>query len=179
MGAAKPRRLEERIVREIVLVLALFGVVLVQITVLPRPLDVAPNLMLMLVICRTLVAGLPNAARWAFYGGLILDIGAGSTLGTHALALLAAVVCAGLPLARLQRESWLLPLFGALFGALAYHGVLALLTTLLVAPVPLEAYAMIVAVPDLVLTMIPVLPLFLGMRWYVSRQRGEVPIDLY
>ena len=179
MGAATPRRLEERIAREIMLALVLFGVVLVQITLLPRPLDVVPNIMLMLVVCRALVAGLPNAARWAFYGGLTLDICAGSTLGTHALALLMAVLCAGLPLARLHSENWLLPLFGALFGTLAYHGTLALLTTLLVAPVPLEAYAILVAVPDLVLTLIPVLPLFLGMRWYVSRQRGEVPIDLY
>jgi rod shape-determining protein MreD len=179
MGADKPRRLEERLVREVMLALALFGVVLVQTTVLPRPLDVAPNIMLMLVVCRALVSGLPNAARWAFYGGLSLDVCAGSTLGTHALALLAAVICAGLPLMRLHRENWLLPLVGALLGTLAYHAVLALLTTLLVAPVPIETYAVIVAVPNLVITLIPVLPLFLAMRWYVSRQRGEVPIDLY
>lgn len=179
MGAAKPRRIEERFVREVMLALVLFGVVMVQTTVLPRPLEIAPNIMLMLVICRALVSGLPNAARWAFYGGLSLDICAGSTLGVHALALLAAVICAGLPLTRLHRENWLLPLVGALFGTLAYHGVLALLTTLLVAPVPIETYAIIVAVPNLVITLIPVLPLFLAMRWYVSRQRGEVPIDLY
>ena len=179
MGVDKPRRIEERFVREIILALVLFGVVMVQTTVLPRPLEIAPNIMLMLVICRALVSGLPNAARWAFYGGLSLDICAGSTLGTHALALLAAVICAGLPLTRLHRENWLLPLVGVVLGSLAYHTVLALLTALLVAPISPRVYALVVVLPATILVLVPALPLFLSMRWLEQRRRGEVPFDVY
>lgn len=163
---------------ELALIAALLLVAMAQTTLVPRPLQVAPNLMLLLVICRSVVAGLPSASRWAFYGGLSLDVCAGSMLGSHALALLVAVVCAGLPLARLHRDNWLLPLVGALLGTLGYHLVLAALTMLLVAPISVRAYAL-AAVPDLITTLVPALPLFLAMRWYARWRRGEVPVDVY
>jgi rod shape-determining protein MreD len=179
MGAAQPRRIEERVAREIWLAVALLAVALAQTTLLPRPLGAAPNALLLLAICQTLIAGPASAARWAFYGGLALDLCADSVLGTHALALLAAVVLPSLLLGRFSRGNWLLPLLGVAIGSLAYHLVIAGLTALLVAPVSPEAFAIVVLVPATFMILVPALPLFLSMRWLEGRRRGEVPVDVY
>ena len=179
MGSAQPRRIEERVARELWLALVLLGVALAQTTLLPRPLGSAPNLLLLLAVCQALIAGPSSAARWALYGGLSLDLCADSVLGTHALALLAAVVASALFLMRLSRGSWLLPLLGVALGALAYYAVIALLTSLLVQPVSPRVYALVVLVPGTLMILIPALPLFLSMRWLDGRRRGEVPVDVY
>ncbi|MBK9715557.1 MAG: hypothetical protein IPO81_30370 [Kouleothrix sp.] len=179
MGPAQPRRIEERVVREVGLALALLALALVQTTLLPRPLGVVPNALLLLAICQTLIAGPSAAARWALYGGLGLDLCADSALGSHALALLAAVLATALALAWVSRGSWLLPLFGAVLGSLAYHATLGLLISLLVAPVSPRAFLLVALVPGTVLVLIPALPVFLSMRWIEGRRRGEVPVDVY
>lgn len=179
MGHSQPRRLEERVAHEVGLALLLLGVAVVQAALLPRPLGFAPNLMLLLVVCQALLAGAASAARWAFYGGLSLDICANAPLGTHALALLVATLLTALALARFSRGNWLVPLAGVLLGMLAYHAVITLIWALLIAPVSLRAYLPIVLLPDTMLALIPALPLFLIMRWLESRRRGEVPVDVY
>jgi rod shape-determining protein MreD len=179
MGAAQPRRLEERVAREIWLALVLLGLALAQTTLLPRPLGAAPNAMLLLTISQALIAGPASAARWALYGGLWLDLCADSVLGTHVLALLAAVLLPALVLARFSRTSWLLPLLGVALGSLAYHVTLILLTSILVAPVDPRAYAIVVLTPATLMILIPALPLFLLMRWLEGLRRGEVPVDVY
>jgi rod shape-determining protein MreD len=161
------------------LALALLGVSLLQSALLPRPLGFAPNLLLLLVVSHALIAGPAVAARWALYGGLGLDLCADTPLGTHALALLAAVLTAALMLARLSRGSWLLPLLGIALGASAYHAVLALIISLLVAPIGPQTYLLIAVLPGTLAVLIPALPLFLFMRWLEERRRGEVPVDVY
>src|SRR5215510_8574705 len=179
MGSTQPRRLEERVAREIAVALALLGVALVQAALLPRPLGFAPNLLLLLVVSHALIAGPAIAARWALYGGLSLDLCADTALGTHALALLAAVLVATLMLARLSRGSWLLPLLGVALGAAIYYAVLALIVSVLVAPVQPQAYLLVAVLPSTLAVLIPALPLFLFMRWLEERRRGEVPVDVY
>jgi rod shape-determining protein MreD len=178
MGYSQRRRLEEQAARELLLILALLGVALVQTALLPRPLGAAPNLLLLLTICYALVGGVARGARVAFYGGLALDLCASTPLGTHALALLGAALATVL-LGWLSRGNWLLPLLGAALGALAYHAVLALITSLLVAPVDPQAYALVAAVPDGLATLVPALPAYMALRWLNGRRRGEVPIDVY
>src|SRR6476659_3617176 len=175
MGSAQPRRIEERIIGELWLALALLGLALAQAALMPRLMGLAPNLLLLLTICQALLAGPANAARWAFYAGLALDLSADTALGLHALALLAAVLFAGLILARWSRGNWLLPLVGVVLGSLAYHTVLALL----VAPLSPRVYMLVVALPATILVLVPALPLFLSMRWLERRRRGEVPFDVY
>jgi rod shape-determining protein MreD len=179
MGYSQPRRLEERVAHEIGLALLLLGVALVQAALLPRPLGFALNLLLLLVVCQALLAGAASAARWAFYGGLSLDLCADAVLGSHALALLAAALLAVALLGRFSRGNWLVPLAGVLLGTLAYHAVMMLIWTLLIAPVNLPAYLPVVVLPDTMVVLIPALPLFLIMRWRESRRRGEVPVDVY
>jgi rod shape-determining protein MreD len=179
MGSAQPRRIEERVVRELGLALVLLGLALVQAALVPHLLGLTPNLLLLLTICQALIAGPANAARWAFYAGLALDLGADTALGLHALALLATVLGVGLILARWSRGNWLLPLAGVVLGSLAYHAVLALFTALLVAPISPRIYALVVVLPATILVLVPSLPLFLSMRWLEGRRRGEVPFDVY
>jgi hypothetical protein len=179
MGDSRPRRLEEYAAREIGLALLLLALALVQSALLPRPGGLALNLLLLLTVCHALLAGPASAARWAFYGGLSLDVCAGSTLGSHALALLAAVLIPVVVLARLSRRNWLLPLIGAVLGSIAYYTVLGLITALLVAPVDLRAYGVVVVLPGIFLGVIPALPLFLALRRLEMRRRGEVPVDVY
>jgi rod shape-determining protein MreD len=179
MGDSRPRRLEEYAAREIGLALLLLALALAQSALLPRPGGLALNFLLLLTICHALLAGPASAARWAFYGGLSLDVCAGSALGSHALALLAAVLIPALVLARLSRRNWLLPLLGAVLGSIAYYAVLGLIMALLVAPVDPRAYGLVVVLPGIFLGVIPALPLFLGMRRLEMRRRGEVPVDVY
>jgi rod shape-determining protein MreD len=179
MGYSQPRRVEEFIAREIVLALLLLALALAQSALLPHPNALTLNPLLLLTICRALLAGPGNAARWAFYGGISLDVCAGSTLGTHALALLAAMLLPTLALARLSRRNWLLPLLGVALGAVIYYAVLGMLVALLVAPVVPRDYGLIVVLPGVLLALIPSLPLFLTMRWIEMRRRGEVPVDVY
>jgi rod shape-determining protein MreD len=179
MGTAQPRRVEERIARELWLALVMLACALAQMALLPRLLGMTPNLMLLLVICRALISGPATGARWAFYGGLGLDLCSDSALGTHSLALLAGALLATLVLGWLSRGNWLLPLLGVVLGSLAYHAVLALITVLLVAPVGPQTYVLVVLLPATLLILVPALPLFLIMRMIEGRRRGEVPIDVY
>jgi rod shape-determining protein MreD len=161
------------------LALLMLCVALVQSALLPRPAALTLNPLLLLTVCQALLAGPSNAARWAFYGGLSLDICAGSTLGMHALALLAALLMPALLLVRLSRRNWLLPLIGVELGALAYYATLGLLTDILVGPVEPWSYLLVVVLPSLLLALAPALPLFLIMRAFQIRRRGEVPVDVY
>jgi hypothetical protein len=179
MGYSQPRRIEELAAREVGLALILLAVAMIQAALLPRADDFALNPLLVLVICRGLLAGPASAARWALYGGLGLDICADSPLGSHALALLAAVLLPALALARFSRRNWLLPLAGATLGASGYYVVQGLLLATLVAAVDPASYLLIVMLPGVLLTLIPALPLFLTMRWLEMRRRGEVPVDVY
>ena len=179
MGDSRPRRIEEFLAREVALALLLLAVAMVQSALLPRPAALTLNPLLLLTICQGLLAGPSNAARWAFYGGISLDICAGSTLGTHALALLSALLLPTLLLVRLSRRNWLLPLIGVELGALAYYTVLGLLTALLVAPFDPRSYVLVAVLPSLLLALAPALPLFLMMRALQIRRRGEVPVDVY
>jgi|YNPBryBLVA2012_1023415.scaffolds.fasta_scaffold03307_4 rod shape-determining protein MreD len=179
MGHSRQRRIEEIVVHEVALFAALLVVALVQTALLPRPFDVSLNLILLLAVCHGLIAGATSAARWAFYGGLALDLCAMTFAGMHALALLTGVIVSTVLVSRLSRENWLVPILGVAIGAFLYHAVYALLLTLLVAPVDFEGYALAALLPDALIALIPALPLYLVFRWNEDRVRRRVPVDVY
>lgn len=179
MGYSQPRRIEEFVIREVGLALLLLLVALIQSALLPRINSLELNPLLLLIICQSLLAGPANATRWAFYGGLSLDICADTALGTHAIALLLAALLPALLFRGLSRRNWLLPILGVGVGALVYYSAMGLLTALLVAWVDPHTYATVVMLPSTLLALIPALPLFLLMRWRDMRRRGEVPVDVY
>lgn len=179
MGHSRQRRIEEVIAHEALVLAVLLLAALVQTALLPRPFDLPFNLLLLLTIIHGLIAGTTSAARWAFYGGLALDLCAMTLLGLHALALLAGVIVATQALLRLSRENWLVPVVGVALGSAAYHGVYALLSALLVAPIDLQGYALYVLLPDTLMATIPSLPVYLVFRSYEDRVRRSVPVDVY
>ncbi|MEN9937298.1 MAG: hypothetical protein RLZZ387_3877 [Chloroflexota bacterium] len=178
MGYSQRRRIGEQPFYEALLMLTLLGVALLQTALLPRPLGLAPNVLLLLVVCHTLIAGPARSSRWALYAGVALDLCAATPLGSHVLALLAGALIT-LTLRWLSRGNWLLPLLGAVLGTMAYHASLALITTVLVAPVDLRAYVLVAVVPDALILLVAALPTYMLMRWVAGWRRGEVPVDVY
>jgi rod shape-determining protein MreD len=172
-----PRRIEERIVREIGLLLGLLALALAQATLLPTIFGVRPALVLVAVVCCTLVSGLSAGARWAFYGGVALDLCGAAPLGSHALALLLAAMAVYVSLRRLGGEHWLLPILASFGAALLYEAVLALLYTLPIAPLDWGNYAVVALLPSALLAMVPALPVYALLR-QLDRWRREAAFDL-
>ncbi|MGQ9547078.1 MAG: hypothetical protein ACUVSY_00300 [Roseiflexus sp.] len=179
MGHSRRRRIEEIVVREVALLATLLVVALAQTVLLPRPFDVSINLLLLLAVCHGLIAGTTSAARWAFYGGLALDLCAMTFIGMHALALLMGVIVSTMSVSRLSRDNWLVPVLGVAIGTVLYHTVYVSLLALLVAPVDFRGYALAALVPDTLIATIPALPLYLVFRWNEDRTRQRVPVDVY
>ncbi|MCC6169566.1 MAG: rod shape-determining protein MreD [Caldilineaceae bacterium] len=92
---------------------------------------VKPDLVLILVVVGTLVYGPRLGLLWAFIGGVVLDIFSGGPLGASSLALMAAVLVAGIGHRTLSRFNLLVPI-GAMALGTAVYGVayLALLSVL-------------------------------------------------
>lgn len=164
MGSTQPRRIEERIARELGQALLLLAVALVQVALIPTPLGFSPALVLVLVLCRTLVSGPGEGVRWAFYGGLALDVCTTAPIGSHAIAILLAVFVVHLCLRRIRIEHWLMPIAAAFIGALIYESLLALIYTHAVAPLTWTVYASVVLIPSALLAMLPALPLYMVLH---------------
>jgi hypothetical protein len=95
------------------------------------------------------------------------------------VALLVAALAALIALSPFNRTSWLVPIVGTLLGAFAYHAVHVFLLSITVAPIDLQAYMLVAALPETLATVILALPMFLIMRWIAERRRGRVPVDVY
>lgn len=166
-----PRRIEELIARELGLLLLLLALALAQVALLPPLFGAPPALVLVVVVCCTLVSGLSVGARWAFYGGLAIDLCAAAPLGSHALALLLAALAVHITLRRLGGEHWLLPILATFGAALLYETILALIYTLPVAPLDWSRYAVVALLPSALLAMVPALPIYAVLRQLERRRR--------
>ncbi len=182
MGYSQSKRVEEFLIRELLLIFGLVGLALVQVTLLPAPPGFPPALLLILAICRLLVgigvgeshpeSSVAAATRWAFYGGIGLDLCSATRLGSHALALLLAVILVALLTRhlRVEGEGLLLPILAVLLGMLVYEGVLALLlyapsASRMLTLADWQRYAMVVILPSILQALVPTLPLFMLLRW--------------
>ena len=98
------------------LVPMLAAIGLLQTTFVPylSLLGAKPNLMLLVVVAWTLIAGSREGLWWAFIGGLWLDLLGGSPLGASALALVAAAYLIGQDAVAIFRERLLIRLLGLL-----------------------------------------------------------------
>lgn len=178
MGDPRPRKIEETLGRELVLIVSMIALALVQTTLLPTPTGFPPALVLILVVCRILLgigSGAPEddlgmAIRWAFYGGIALDICAATPIGSHALALLLAALLAVLLSSRLRIGGALVPLAAVLLGTVAYEITLALIYHLTVTTLDWSRHATVILIPSVLLTLIPTLPIFHLMRWHMQKE---------
>ena len=134
-------------------------------------------LLLVLIVCRTLAAGATEGVRWAFYGGLALDLCGSAPLGSHALALLAAALLIYLLSRRLRGEHWLIPIVACFIGAFVYEVLLALIYTVRVAPLDWRIYLVVALLPAALLAMVPALPVYMVLRQF-ERRRRDAALEL-
>jgi rod shape-determining protein MreD len=127
------------------------------------------------VINWALVAGASTGLRWAFYGGIALDVCASTMLGSHALALLLAVVAVLLLVRRIRGEHWLIPIAGTFLGTLVYESVLAAIYTWHGPALEWRTYAVIVLLPSALLATVPALPIYMLMRQIVRQIQDGSP----
>lgn len=145
---------------------------LIQITLLQLPLGFALPLLLVLVICRALVAigsafpdrGIIEALRWACYGGLVLDLFSAMPLGSHVLALVLAILLVAGATRSLQIEGVPLPILSVLAGAIVYEVTLAAVYRLQAVAIEWQHYWLMVITPNVLVALIPAPPVFFVMR---------------
>jgi rod shape-determining protein MreD len=114
-----------RLLYGLLLVVAAFA----QATLLPAwgPLQVQPNLVLVLVLVWSAARGVAEGVLWAFAVGLLLDLLALDRLGTNGLALLVVVLLAGFARRRLFRSGLVFPFVLTVVAALLHPLVLLLI----------------------------------------------------
>ena len=87
------------------------------------------------------------------------------------------LVCLLLP--RITSESWILPIVAVLVGGIVYHLCNALLLVIQFGGYDFVTDLIAVALPEMLVVVIPALPVFLILRWVRSIRRGELPLDVY
>jgi rod shape-determining protein MreD len=154
----------------------LFGMLLliaafVQAAVLPYvlPIEVAPNLVLILIFLWSLRRGVGEAVIWAFGIGILIDLLALDPLGLNGLALLPAVLLAPLSRRRFFQSGLVVPIL--VVGVATFVGGLALLGLrgLIVGPAVPAAVAVRVIVPQALLNALLVPPLYVLVGWLDRR----------
>ncbi|MBM4411843.1 MAG: hypothetical protein FJ040_00130 [Chloroflexi bacterium] len=179
MDNTKRRKVEENIWFEIRIILFIVMILLVQRLLVPSLFGVPVNIMLLLVVLQVLIEPFSHMARWAFYGGLMLDVLGGIWLGWHSAQLLISMMVVYVLLARITSEKWILPVAAVLLGGVVYHLVNMIFMWLLISGFSVIEYGVVVFIPELLVLLVPALPVFLVLRWLRSIRRGEVPIDVY
>lgn len=102
MGDPQPRRVEVRIIVELARIAGMIVLALVQVTLMPVIGGIPVPLVLLWLLCWLLVqiemqgtlARTALALRLALYGGVALDFLTAMALGSHALALMLAILLA-------------------------------------------------------------------------------------
>ncbi len=93
-----------------------------QVVVVPELTvrGVYPDLILLLVIARSLIAGGPSAVTWGFVGGLWMDVLSGGAIGASSLALMATSLLTGLGHNAIFRRNSFVPFISALSGTIVF-----------------------------------------------------------
>jgi rod shape-determining protein MreD len=175
MGDTRPKKLEEHIIHEFLLILSMVVLALVQTTLMPAPFGFPPVLLLVVVVSRVLVgiesdtpeAELMAAIRWAFYGGIALDVCAATPIGSHALALLLAAMLVAVFASRVRAGNAFFPLLCVLCGMLIYELCLAVMYHVTGEAVIWRDYALAILLPSVLITLILTLPIFHLLRRYL------------
>jgi rod shape-determining protein MreD len=149
----------------------LIGTALVQATVLPAwwPLEIRPNFVLILIIVWTVLRGISEGILWAAIVGILLDVLALDPLGTNGLALLSAVLIAGLARQRIFRSNLVLPFILTIVAAIVQPFVLALLGSWAGrGDLPISAVLRAVA-PQALLCALFLPPIYAIFGWFIQR----------
>ena len=93
-----------------------------QVVVVPKLTvrGVYPDLVLLLVIAKSLIAGGRSAVMWGFVGGLWMDVLSGGPMGASSLALMATALLTGIGHNAIFRRNFFVPSIAALSGSLVF-----------------------------------------------------------
>lgn len=159
--------------------LIMMVIVVFQKIIIVTWLGFSMNVVLLVVVLRALIDPLTVVTRWALYGGLLLDVTSAARLGTHSMMLIIAICVVYVLLARITSENWILPIVSVLVGGIVYHVCNGLLLLAQYGGFDGLTYITAVVLPQLLVIVIPALPVFLLLRWMRSIRRGELPLDVY
>lgn len=179
MDNQKRYKIEERILHEVTIMLMLMVIVALQKIIIVTWLGLSINIVLLVVVLRALIDPLTVVARWALYGGFLLDITSAARLGMHSMVLIIAIIVVYVLLSRITSENWILPILSVVVGGIVYYVCNGLLLLALFGGYDVLTYVTAVALPELLVIVIPALPVFLLLRWLRSIRRGELPLDVY
>ncbi|MEP7285688.1 MAG: rod shape-determining protein MreD [Chloroflexota bacterium] len=160
--------------RYISLPLLLIAVIL-QSTVIPeiRIAGGGPDLILMMVLSWTMLAGLEEGIIWAIVGGVLQDLVTSAPTGTTALALVVVVFLSDLVLGPVSRNNIIFPPIIIAAGTAIFQLVLAILLTVLGHTVSISYTLSTITVPTLLFNVVLILPIFriMGIIFRMSRPR--------
>lgn len=130
-----------------------------------------PDLILILVISRTLLAGPLEGAYWAVMGGILQDWLNGLPTGATALALVAVMGVVGLA-APVGRQNLVAPIVAAIIGTFIYHAVLIVLFIVLQRSVNILFTLTAISAPGAIFNLILIVPVFRIMGRFTQTQRA-------
>ncbi len=136
---------------------------LTQATLIPEfnPIQLQPNLVLVLVLIWTAAHGVGEGILWAAGVGFLLDLLAMDALGTNGLGLLVVVLIGGLARRRFFQSGLVFPMLLTLVAAFIAPLIVLILRDLAGAATVGLQPALRILVPQALLAMIVVPPLYL------------------
>jgi rod shape-determining protein MreD len=153
----------------------LLVVAILQSTIVPlmRTFGGGPDLVLVLVVSWTLLAGLEEGIVWAMVGGILQDLLTGIPTGTTALTLVIVVFIVNLVVGEIGKGNFVVPPLAIVASTAGYELGLAILLAILGRGVSFGYVITVVAIPTLLLNVLIILPVFRIMAWvfFISRPR--------
>lgn len=148
---------------------------LVQVTLLSQVslLGAQPDLVLLAVVAWGLLRGSAEAAVWAFFGGLLLDLLSGGPLGAVTLSLLVVAFVAGRQWGRELGSPFLQLVLLALGLCFAYHFLLLLILSWTGLSVGWAYNLLHVAAPSALLNGVLAPIVYQPLAWLDRRTRPE------
>ena len=152
---------------------------IIQTTVIPeiRFGEAGPDLVLMLVVIWTLLAGFEEAVVWALAGGIVADLLTRMPTGTTALALVFVSFVIGNVPGQISRNNVLFPPLVVAGSTLAYHTIIMIVLRLTGTEISFFYVLTRMSLPGALYNAILILPLFrlLGGIYeaYRPRRIGE------
>jgi rod shape-determining protein MreD len=146
------------------LLIVLLGAI-AQSTLVPelRIGESAPDLVLLLAIGWTLLAGLSEGLLWSVFGGIFQDWLSGLPTGTTALALISAAMTVHLIAGQIARRNLLAPPLLAALATPIYHAVLIVLLIVIRRPVEIGYTLRYITAPNALFNAVSMLIILFGL----------------
>jgi rod shape-determining protein MreD len=122
-----------------------------------------PDLVLLLAIGWTLLAGLSEGLLWAAFGGILQDWLSGLPTGTTALALISAAMLVHLIAGQIGRRNLIAPPLLAAIATPIYHAVLIALLAIIRRPVEIGYTLRYITAPNALFNALSMVFIFFGL----------------